>query len=712
MNFITSRFRIHIKHNSKVINGMIMVGSLCLVFLLLVQTIFFDNYDYEVGSIVTEDILLTKDIIDSKATEEQRTQAMNQVEPITYIEFSKLVESRKSLTDFFKTITELKEQYASDVELLKRVYAGIEKDNIYGLSEEQLKSLVTISEEKLNIIKNYALDITSENMSNGITINEIDAIHTSIETYIETINNMRDIEKTLLRGLVNGAITVNEFIDAQKTEEKRSLVASQVEEVVYKKGSIIAYEGDILSVHQHAIMSEADMLSQGLSQNWQTLFGLGLLLIIVWFFIHLTLWFNHLKILHDVQTYALFMAILFLILLITPVFKTISIYALPLPLFGMLIAMMFDATMVIPLGILLMIILTIWHSLTIQITLMFLIGLMLSAYLSRHIKQRSQLMMTGVYTAVAMALFYTGTTLMDAFNFQIWALNLFFIMISGFVSAIIAIGIMPILEALFHVLTPFKLLELSNPNRDILKRLMLEAPGTYHHSIMVGNLAETAAHDIGADSVLTRVASFYHDIGKLERPYYFKENQIGNENPHDKLPPQISANILKQHVSYGLELAEQIKLPKEIKAIIAEHHGSTIIQYFYHIEKQKNEDADIAPFKYPGPKPTTKESVIVMLADSVEAAVRSLKEPTKEAVTELVDKIVSQKNAEDQLSDAPITLQEIKIIKKSFVSVLSGIFHERIVYPELELDKPMPEPKTYLIPKITPKQKKEHKRNQ
>jgi hypothetical protein len=289
-----------------------------------------------------------------------------------------------------------------------------------------------------------------------------------------------------------------------------------------------------------------------------------------------------------------------------------------------------------------------------------------------------------------MAVFYTGTFLMNGFDIRVWAMNLFFILGSGIVSAIIAIGIMPIFEAIFHVLTPFKLLELSNPNRDILKRLMLEAPGTYHHSIMVGNLAETAAHDIGADSVLTRVSSFYHDIGKLERPYYFKENQIGNENPHDKLPPQISANILKQHVSYGLELADQIKLPKEIKAIIAEHHGSTIIQYFYHIEKQKNDDADTAPFKYPGPKPTTKEAVIVMLADSVEAAVRSLKDPTKEAVTELVNKIVSQKSAEDQLSDAPITLQELKIIKKSFVSVLSGIFHERIVYPEVNVEPPKP----------------------
>jgi putative nucleotidyltransferase with HDIG domain len=669
---------------------MIMVGSLCLVFLLLAQTVFSDNYDYEIGSIVTEDVFLTKDIIDNAATEEQRAQAMDQVEPITYIEFSKLVESRKTLTDFFKTIIELKEQYSNDVELLKRVYAGIAKDNIYGFSEEQLNALAVISEEKLNIIKNYALDITSENMSNGISADEIKAINTSVDTYIETINNMRDIEKTLLRGLVEGSITINEFIDLQKTDEKKALAASQVEEVIYKKGSIIAYEGDELSAHQYAIMADADMLSKGISQNWHSLLGLAILLLSVWLFIHITLWFYEIRIMQEVHLYALFMAILLLTLFLTPVFKAVSIYILPLPLFGMLVAMMFDVIIIIPMGILLMILLTLWHSLTLQITLMFLVGLMLSAYLSRHIKQRSQLVMTGFYTGLAMAVFYTGTFLMNGFDIRVWAMNLFFILGSGIVSAIIAIGIMPIFEAIFHVLTPFKLLELSNPNRDILKRLMLEAPGTYHHSIMVGNLAETAAHDIGADSVLTRVSSFYHDIGKLERPYYFKENQIGNENPHDKLPPQISANILKQHVSYGLELADQIKLPKEIKAIIAEHHGSTIIQYFYHIEKQKNDDADTAPFKYPGPKPTTKEAVIVMLADSVEAAVRSLKDPTKEAVTELVNKIVSQKSAEDQLSDAPITLQELKIIKKSFVSVLSGIFHERIVYPEVNVEPPKP----------------------
>jgi putative nucleotidyltransferase with HDIG domain len=264
-------------------------------------------------------------------------------------------------------------------------------------------------------------------------------------------------------------------------------------------------------------------------------------------------------------------------------------------------------------------------------------------------------------------------------------MTLLFTIINGIICAIITIGVMPIFETLFGILTPFRLLELSNPNRDILKRLMLEAPGTYHHSILVGNLAETAAHDIGADNVLARVASFYHDIGKLERPYYYKENQIAGENPHDMIPPQVSAGILKQHVSHGLILAKKHKLPEEIQRIIVSHHGTTIIKYFYHLEQQKNADADYKPFTYDGPKPETREEVIVMLADSVEAAVRTLDNPTKPAVRALVDKIVDQKREEAQLDKSDITLKELECVKDSFMKVLSGIFHERIAYPEVEL---------------------------
>jgi putative nucleotidyltransferase with HDIG domain len=265
--------------------------------------------------------------------------------------------------------------------------------------------------------------------------------------------------------------------------------------------------------------------------------------------------------------------------------------------------------------------------------------------------------------------------------------NVLFAAINGILSAIISIGIMPFFESFFGVLTPFKILELTNPNRPLLKRLLIEAPGTYHHSILVGNLAETAAHDIGANSLLTRVAAFYHDVGKLERPYYYKENQVGHENPHDKLPPQVSANYIKNHMSYGVDLLQKHKLPPEIIDVIKAHHGTSLIKYFYHREQVNNPDVDVSKFLYSGPKPDSKEAVILMLADSVEAAVRSVEEPTKEAITQLIEKIISQKISENQFSHADLTFKELEQIKISFLSVLSGIFHERIAYPEINMNQ-------------------------
>jgi hypothetical protein len=258
--------------------------------------------------------------------------------------------------------------------------------------------------------------------------------------------------------------------------------------------------------------------------------------------------------------------------------------------------------------------------------------------------------------------------------------------VGGLLAAVLALGLLPVIESLFHILTPMKLLELSNPNHPVLKRLLIEAPGTYHHSILVGNLAEAAAHDVGANSLLSRVGAFYHDIGKLERPYYFKENQITAENPHDRLIPAVSASIIRRHSTYGETLGEKHKLPREIIDIILQHHGTTCIKYFYHKACEDSKDGNpvsCTDYSYEGPVPSSREAAIVMLADSVEAAVRSLQEPTKEHILEMVDKIISSKMQEGQLEASELTFKDLGKIKSAFMVVLTGIFHERIEYPDL-----------------------------
>lgn len=261
--------------------------------------------------------------------------------------------------------------------------------------------------------------------------------------------------------------------------------------------------------------------------------------------------------------------------------------------------------------------------------------------------------------------------------------------LNGFLSPIMTIGLLPLFESTFKLTTDITLLELSDLNRPLLKRLALEAPGTYHHSIMIGTLAEEAAKAIRANSLLARVGSYYHDIGKMLKPEYFVENQVGGRNKHEKLAPTMSALILEAHVKEGKELAEQHGLPDCIVEFITGHHGTSVMTYFFEKEKQLkgDEDVNLDDFRYPGPKPQSKESAIVMLADSVEAASRTLEDPTSARIRNLVRKITMSKFEAGELEGCDLTLSELHLIEESFTRVLIGIFHKRIAYPEEEEKK-------------------------
>ncbi len=251
------------------------------------------------------------------------------------------------------------------------------------------------------------------------------------------------------------------------------------------------------------------------------------------------------------------------------------------------------------------------------------------------------------------------------------------------VASLLAIGFLPLLEAFTRITTDQTLLELSDLNRKVLKRLSLEAPGTYAHTIAVANLTEAAANAIGANGLLARVGTYYHDIGKLVKPQYFIENQPRGRNPHDKLKPTMSAAIIRSHVMEGLKLADQDKLPEAVKRFIPEHHGTQQIAFFYNRARELDPEAQLNPadFSYPGPKPQSKETAILMLADTVESACRVLADPTPGRIREMVDRLVGQKIAEGQLDQSPLTLREIDQIKDALTNVLTGMYHHRIDYP-------------------------------
>lgn len=258
-------------------------------------------------------------------------------------------------------------------------------------------------------------------------------------------------------------------------------------------------------------------------------------------------------------------------------------------------------------------------------------------------------------------------------------------MLNGVACGIIVLGVLPVFEYLFKTVTNISLLELADLHHPVLQRMILEAPGTYHHSLIVGNLADTACTIIGANSLLARIGAYYHDIGKLTKPEYFIENQDLKRNAHDDLSPTMSKLIIMNHVKEGLELAKKYSLSPILWDFIRQHHGNSLVYYFYRraLEgKEENQEITEEGFRYPGPKPTTKETAIVLLADSVEAATRTLKDPSAVKIEETVHKIINNKFIDGQLDDCELTLKDIERISNVFIKILCGIYHSRANYPQ------------------------------
>ncbi len=326
-------------------------------------------------------------------------------------------------------------------------------------------------------------------------------------------------------------------------------------------------------------------------------------------------------------------------------------------------------------------------SLGTQIGLVALFGGIVGVHSVSLVSQRSDLARAGLFVSAVNIIVVSGLALMSEMRPVVWAVGILLGSVNGLVSSVFTVGTLHWFESGFHITSAVRLLELSNPNLPLLKRLLMEAPGTYHHSILVGNLAEAAAESVHADATLVRVGSMYHDIGKLKRPYFFIENQISQENPHDKIAPTLSSLIITSHLKDGLELAKEYKLPEPIQDIISQHHGDSLVGFFFHKAREENEEVPEEAFHYEAPRPKSKEAALVCLADSVEAAVRSLQKPTPGRIEGLVRKLIKDKLNDGQLDQSDLTLQDLDRIAMAFVMVLSGIFHSRVEYPDMPTNR-------------------------
>lgn len=358
-----------------------------------------------------------------------------------------------------------------------------------------------------------------------------------------------------------------------------------------------------------------------------------------------------------------------------------SPYFFPLAAFAMLVTLLYrDLELSFIFSVALSIFVGMIYGGSLFLVTLLMIGGVVASLFVWQARRRSKIITAGFFVGVAQ-MFFVWTV----YHFGYYQSFFMFPFINGIISAFLVAGLLPVFEFLFKVVTNISLLELADFNHPLLKRLVLEAPGTYHHSLMVGNLAEIASEVVGANSLLSRVGAYYHDIGKLDKPEYFSENQDKYSSKHDNLSASMSKLIIMDHVKMGVELAKNNRLNDAIMDFITQHHGTSLVYFFYRRALEQTDDAkDVHEevFRYPGPKPQTKETAIVLLADSVEAACRALDEPTAERISDMVRRIINNKFIDGQLDACDLTLRDLEKISTTFIHILVGFYHSRIDYPE------------------------------
>ena len=503
--------------------------------------------------------------------------------------------------------------------------------------------------------------------------------------------------------LIDRTLRPNLFFNQSETAMQKKAASDSVAEVLYqvKQGEMIVREGERITESQVLKLQAMRKIGSN-SKNLQIAFGLLLCTLILLYVSHRFASRNIRK--YDLNNRdLLFLSLTFVglfVLIKLAIFVSSALesafpyvestsyyYAVPFAAGAMLVRIVLNSEVTVFFSFLAALLVGILFGNNLLLTFYLFVGSLTAAHWVRHCKERATLYRASLHLSVVNVLAVISIHFLVGHAFDLQLLyKCGFGLLNGFICAVIVIGTIPLVEHLFKYTTDIKLLELANMHSPILRELMIQAPGTYHHSVVVGNLVEAAAEEIGVNPLLCRVAAYYHDIGKTRKPLYFIENIGAGENRHDKLTPSMSALILIAHLKDGVEIAREQKLGEQIVDILRQHHGTALMKFFYDKAKnQVNEDVQQVSerdYRYPGPKPQTREAALIMLADAVEAASRTLTDPTTARIRGMVQKIINNIFIDGQLDECELTLKDMHIIAKSFELILSGIFHHRVDYPE------------------------------
>ena len=667
------------------------VAAFLLLFTMLLTGVTPDQYDISVGQPASKTIYATKDVEDTVTTNALREAAANAVEPSYKNADAGTNEAVLSdLQAEFSALSDIRRQYTieSETEITDTMLADASSAAGFKLSRETLAELLICTDDALSKLTGICVSEVRDALNSTLPEGQESAAITRIARLL-TEQGFSAAQVTIAAEAMRLTVQPNMLIDTEITEANRQKARDAVEPEMLVKREVIVREGEIVTEAQYQMIASLGLLADD-NLDVSLMGGLALLVLMLCAVIALYLYMFKPEYLKNTKNLLLLCIIVVLEIAISLVTRQLHTYLMPVSLAVILIAILLDGKTAIFVNCVLSILVSLLVS-SDSLFSMTMFSVLLMAFISGPaavwvLSQRH--MRTGTFLAgcvIALVNFITTMAmgLINSVNLNTALINAVWAFGSGILSAVLAIGLQTLLEWLFNIATNAKLIELSNPNQPLLRRLLLEASGTYHHSIIVANLAEAGATAVGANGLLARVGAYYHDIGKLKRPMYFKENQMG-DNPHDRTDPRVSAAILIAHPRDGQLMAQKQRLPEPIQDIIRQHHGDSPTLYFYDkAKKLYGDDVDISAFRYEGPRPRTKEAAVVMLADTIEAAMRTLPNPSPEKMEQLIRKLVRDKMNDGQLNDSSLTFSDLERICSAFSTVLTGVFHERIEYPDI-----------------------------
>ena len=649
-----------------------LILALFLITISAKIPILFRNNNYMIGDVVKSDIYSPKTIVfrDKIGKDKIIQDMINQLDK-DYIYSSDAADIYTNEFDnFHKEIIAIKKGNLQTFD-----YSGFERKMGKAMPETLVKKILEEDEDKIN----STFEKLSEHLKNAYTAGiykEKNSIRIN-EPAKSEIENLDAFE----RDLINYFLIPNYIYDEAKTKSAINEKVSQINDqyIEIKAGTLIAKTGEILTERKIDILDKLGIYNYKMSIFIITLNIIFLLVISSIFNVVTTRFYS--KDVLEKKKYKAVMLLMIVTLLVFRIVPDSMIYLVPIDTMLLLLMFIVRPRFSIFLTMMLISYLLPITDYDLKYFTIQSIAILATGFLSKNIGTRSSVIAIGIQLAILKILLYLILSFFSMEESFGMALNTIKLFVSGLFSGMFAIALLPYFERTFNILTVFRLIELADLSQPLLRKLSIEAPGTFQHSMMVATLSENAVIEIGGDPIFTRVACYYHDIGKTKRPQYYVENQTDGKNLHNNISPFMSKMIILAHTKEGAEMGKKYKIPKEIRDIMFEHQGTTLLAYFYNKAKEIDPNVQEEEFRYSGPRPQTKESAVILLADSIEAAVRSLdvKDPIK--VEEMVRKIVNAKIADNQLSDANITFKEIEIIINSFLKTFGAIYHERIKYP-------------------------------